>query len=182
MNAVRFSVLSLALLIVTAPVRADFTAVMAASKDNAMFENVPNNSGGGTAGIFSGTNNTPSKRRGLISFNIAGNVPAGSTITGVELSMYLANAPNTNNQTIGLHKMLFNWGENTDGTNSPAISGAGNGVAAFPGDATWNENFFGTSTWVSLGSSTGPAQQMPIAPRQVARQLWEARSTINING
>lgn len=156
MNAFRFSVLSLALLFVTAPVRADFTAVMGALKDNTMFENMPNNSGGGAAGIFSGNNNTPSKRRGLIAFNIAANVPAGAAITGVELSMYLANAPNTNNQTIGLHKMLFNWGENTADTSSPAISGAGNGVAALSGDATWNENFFGTSTWTSLGTTTGP--------------------------
>ena len=117
---------------------------------------MPNNSGGGAAGIFSGTNNTPSKRRGLIAFNIAANVPAGSTITGVELSMYLANAPNTNNQTIELHRMLFDWGENTADTSSPAINGAGNGVAALAGDATWNENFFGTSTWTSLGTTTVP--------------------------
>jgi hypothetical protein len=156
MNAVKFSVLSLALMFVAAPVRADFTAVMGALKDNTIFENVPNNSGGGAAGIFSGTNNTPSKRRGLIAFNIAGSVPAGATITGVELSMYLANAPNTNNQTIELHRMLFNWGENTADASSPAINGAGNGVAALFGDATWNENFFGTSTWTSLGTTTAP--------------------------
>jgi hypothetical protein len=121
-----------------------------------MLENVPNNSGGGAAGIFSGTNNTPSKRCGLIAFNIAGSVPTGATITGVELSMYLANAPNTNNQTIELHRMLFNWGENTADTSSPAINGAGNSVAALSGDATWNENFFGTSTWTSLGTTTAP--------------------------
>jgi hypothetical protein len=130
--------------------------VLGASKDNTIFRNVPNNSGGGAAGIFSGNNNTPSTRRGLIAFNIAGGVPAGSVITGVQLSMYLANAPNTNNQTIGLHRMLFDWGENTNDTSSPAVSGAGNGVAALAGDATWNENFFGTSTWVSLGTTTAP--------------------------
>ena len=156
MNAARFFAVGLALSLLTVPVRADFTAVMGALKDNTIFENVPNNSGGGAAGIFSGNNNTPAKRRGLIAFDVAANVPAGATITGVELSMYLANAPNTNNQTIGLHKMLFNWGENTADTSSPAVSGAGNGVPALAGDATWNENFFGTSTWASLGTTTGP--------------------------
>jgi hypothetical protein len=158
MNPFRITALGLALSLFLVPslVRADFTTVMGASKDNTMFENVPNNSGGGTAGIFSGTNNTPSKRRGLIAFNIAGSVPAGATITGVELSMYLANAPNTNNQTIELHRMLFNWGENSADTSSPAINGAGNGVAALSGDATWNENFFGASTWTSLGTTTAP--------------------------
>jgi hypothetical protein len=123
------------------------------TKDNTIFENVPNNSGGGAAGIFSGNNNTPSKRRGLIAFDVAGSVPAGSVIIGVELSMYLANAPNTNNQTIGLHRMLLNWSENSADTSSPAIAGAGNGVAALAGDATWNENFFGTSTWPTAGAT-----------------------------
>jgi len=158
MNAFRCTSLSIALAFLLMPlaVRADFTAVIGASKDNTMFENVPNNSGGGAAGIFSGTNNMPSKRRGLIAFNIAGSVPAGATITGVELSMYLANAPNTNNQTIELHRMMFNWGENTADTSSPAINGVGNGVAALSGDVTWNENFFGTSAWTSLGTTTAP--------------------------
>jgi hypothetical protein len=128
-------------------------AVIGASKDNTIFENVPNNSGGGAAGIFSGNNNTPSKRRGLIAFNIAASVPADSTITGVELSMYLANAPNTNNQTIGLHRLSLDWGENTADTSSPAVSGAGNGVAALAGDATWNQNFFGTSSWPTAGAT-----------------------------
>ena len=88
MNVFKFSAIGLTLCLLIAPSsRADFTAAIGASKDNTMFENVPNNSGGGAAGIFSGTNNTPSKRRGLIAFNIAGSVPAGATITGVELSM-----------------------------------------------------------------------------------------------
>jgi hypothetical protein len=123
------------------------------SKDNTIFENVPNNSGGGAAGVFSGTNNIPSRRRGLIAFDIASSVPAGSTITGVELSMYLANAPNTNNQTIGLHRLSLNWGENPSDTSSPAVSGAGNGVPAAANDATWNENFFGTSAWPAAGAT-----------------------------
>jgi len=158
MNDFRFTSLSLALCLFFAPsvIRAASPAIIGASKDNTMFENVANNSGGGAAGIFSGTNNTPAKRRGLIAFDIAANVPAGAAITGVELSMYLANAPITNSQTIELHPMLFNWGENTSDTGSPAINGAGNGVAALAGDATWNENFFGTSTWTSLGTTTLP--------------------------
>jgi hypothetical protein len=129
------------------------TVTILPSKDNTIFENVPNNSGGGAAGIFSGTNNAPSRRRGLIAFDIASSVPAGSTITGVELSMYLANAPNTNNQTVGLHRLSIDWGENTSDTSSPAISGAGNGVPAAANDATWNENFFGVSTWPAAGAT-----------------------------
>ena len=155
MNAFRFALLGFALGVQqTLPAaRADFTAVLGASKDNTIFDNVPNNSGGGAAGLFSGTNNSTQKRRGLIALNISGSVPAGSTITGVELSMYLANAPNTNNQTIGLHRLSVDWGENTADTSSPAVTGAGNGVTALPNDATWNENFFGSSSWPTAGAT-----------------------------
>jgi hypothetical protein len=67
--------------------------------------------------------------------------------------MYLANAPNTNNQTIGLHRLLLDWGENTADTSSSAVAGGGNGVAALAGDATWNENFFGSSSWPTAGAT-----------------------------
>jgi hypothetical protein len=161
MNGLRVFLLTVAM--VLTPMAAwSATTTFGALKDNTIFENMPNNSGGGTAGIFSGANNLPSKRRGFIAFDILksdtnpGGVPAGSIITGAELSMYLANAPNPNSQTIGLHRMLFDWGENINDTSSPAVGGAGNGVAAAAGDATWNESFFGTTTWSSLGGSIGP--------------------------
>src|SRR6476646_9168593 len=109
MSGSKWIVSCLAVLL-TAPSVEASTVSIVASKDNTMFENFPNNSAGGAAGIFSGDNNVPSKRRGLIAFDIAASVPAGSTITGVELSMYLANAPNTNNQTIGLHRLSLDWG------------------------------------------------------------------------
>jgi hypothetical protein len=153
MNVNRLLAFIFLLSLVANPAWADNTATLGASKDNTMFENVPNNSGGGAAGIFVGTNNTPSKRRGLLEFDIAAGLPAGVTITGVELSMYLANAPNQNNQTIGLHRLNLDWGENPNDTSSPAVNGAGNGVAALPGDATWNANFFGSSTWPTPGAA-----------------------------
>ena len=155
MKALRYALLSLALSALQTPTttRAEFTKVLGASKDNTIFDNVPNNSGGGSAGIFSGTNNSAQKRRGLISFDIVGSVPAASTITGVELSLYLANAPNMNSQTLGLHRLSLDWGENTADNSSPLISGAGNGVAALAGDATWNETFFGSSPWPIAGGT-----------------------------
>jgi len=155
MNAFRFAfcIAALSWFLVSSSTNADTSVLIEASKDNTMFESPPNNSGGGAAGIFVGNNNTPSKRRGLLAFDIASYVPAGSTITGVELSMYLAQAPNTNNQTIGLHRLSLDWGENITDTSSPAVSGAGNGVPAAPGDATWNANFFGTSSWPTPGAT-----------------------------
>src|SRR4051812_18158281 len=153
MKVIRVIVLFLAVLSAVPKAEAA-TVSIAASKDNTMFENFPNNSAGGAAGIFSGTNTVPSKRRGLIAFDIAANVPAGATITGVELSMYLANAPNTNNQTIGLHRLrLLDWGEGTAGAGNPAVGGTGNGFASTGNDATWNDRFAGTSSWPTPGAT-----------------------------
>src|SRR3954452_9600176 len=110
MSYIRLIVLFLTVLITTPGLDASSVSILA-SKDNTIFENFPNNSAGGAAGIFSGANTVPSKRRGLIAFDIAANVPAGAAITRVELSIYFAEAPNTNNQTIGLHGLSVGWGE-----------------------------------------------------------------------
>jgi hypothetical protein len=152
MNAARRALSILALLLLpTAGWPA--TAAISASRDNTIFEDRPANSAGGVAGIFSGTNNVPSKRRGLIAFDIAANVPAGSTIIGVEMSMYLANQPNTNYQTIGLHRLNLDWGEGTAGAGNAAVNGTGNGFASTGNDATWNDRFAGTSSWPTPGAS-----------------------------
>ena len=67
------------------------STTIGAGKDNSIYQSAVNNSAGGAAGIFSGTNGNGSPRRGLLAFDIAANVPAGATITGAQLSMYLGN-------------------------------------------------------------------------------------------
>src|SRR5262245_18019913 len=54
-----------------------------ASRDTTIFQNNVNNSSGGGNGLLAGTNGTGSPRRGLVGFNIAGAVPAGSTTQSV---------------------------------------------------------------------------------------------------
>src|SRR5262249_40093077 len=56
-----------------------------ASKDVTIFQNNVDNSSGGGNGLFAGTNGTSSPRRALLAFDIAGNVPAGAVIQGVQL-------------------------------------------------------------------------------------------------
>jgi hypothetical protein len=127
-------------------------ATIPASRDNSIFENAPNNSGGGMAGVFAGTNSTASKRRGLIAFDVAASIPAGSTITGADLRLYLALSPNTNSQTIGLHRLSVDWGEGTAGSSTPTVGGLGNGAPAAVGDATWNARYFGSNLWSNPGA------------------------------
>lgn len=154
MSFLRFTALTLTVSLILPTIVAEAaTKTIVASKDNTIFQNNVNNSAGGAAGIFSGSNGGGSPRRGLIAFDIAGNVPAGSLITGAQLTMYLGNAPNSNPQTIGLHRLSVDWGEGTAGSSTPGIGGGGNGFAAGAGDATWSTPTFGSGAWTNPGAT-----------------------------
>jgi hypothetical protein len=87
-------------------------------------------------------------RRGLIAFDVAAAIPAGSQITSVQLTLSLS-------QTISgpipiqLHRALQDWGEGA--SDAPGTEGAGD--AAEPGDATWVYRFFNTANWSTPGGS-----------------------------
>ena len=87
-------------------------------------------------------------RRGLIAFDVAGEIPAGSTILSASLTL---NMSRTNlaagPRTVSLHRVLADWGE---GTSDP-FGGEGGGAASTPGDATWIHRFFNFSFWVGSG-------------------------------
>jgi hypothetical protein len=128
------------------------TATVRASKDNSIFENSPDNSAGGSAGIFAGTTAFGSPRRGLIAFDVAADLPPGVAITAVELTLYLGMSAG-GTQTVGLHRLTNDWGEGTAGNTLPTIRNAGGGFPALTGDATWNANFLGTSLWSNPGAT-----------------------------
>jgi hypothetical protein len=133
------------------------TATIGSSRDNTTYQSAANNSAGGAAGIFIGSNGQGSPRRGLIDFDITGAVPAGATITAANLRMVLGLAANNANVTIGLHRMNADWGEGTAGSTSIPVSGGGSGFAAGPGDATWNARLHSATmpTLWSLPGATG---------------------------
>lgn len=139
------------------------------SKDNTLIQdpNLPGVTSDGITGQLSngqgdifvgrtaqdGTGSVPaviSIRRGLIEFDIADNVPAGATITGVSLTMNdvmgLNGAP-----TLGLHLLTSNWGEGASFFNG------GVGAPAQNNDATWLYTFYNASnpsaspTWTTPG-------------------------------
>jgi hypothetical protein len=129
------------------------TATITALKDNAIFQSNSNNSAGGSPAIHVGSNGQGFAHRGLVAFDIAASVPAGSAITGVELRLYLGNAPNTTSRTIGLHNLSKDWGEGTAGNSTLGMSGTGAGFSASPGDATWSHAMLASVAWANLGAS-----------------------------
>ena len=128
------------------------TISLGASRDATIYENTPDNSNGAGFTMFAGDNGMDSPRRSLLDFDVAGNVPAGSTIDSVQLSLVLQGVAgvDTTPRTISLHPLLTNWGEGTSGMGLGG-GGTGQGFPAKQGDATWSQNFFGVSAWTNSG-------------------------------
>src|SRR6266550_4022525 len=119
-------------------------------KDNTLYEYVPADGDRSNAlgdYFFAGETAMGEIRRGVLAFDIAGNIPAGSTITGVSLSMNMSRTPSDTNRTVELHVLLADWGEGT----SHAPGEEGDGAPATPNDATWRHRFFDTIFWTTQG-------------------------------
>jgi hypothetical protein len=131
------------------------------SKDNTLYQYDP--ADGDTSNalgfhLFAGKTAMGELRRGVLAFNIAGSIPAGSTITGATLSMNMSRTPISVAYPVELYKLLADWGEGT----SQASGEEGDGAPATPNDATWRHRFFDTIFWAAQGgdfSATVSASQ-----------------------
>jgi hypothetical protein len=130
-------------------------------KDNTLYEFVPADGDRSNAlglHFFTGETAMGELRRGVLAFDIAGNIPAGAAITGVTLSLNMSMTPSGTPRTTELHKLLADWGEGT----SQASGGEGEGAPATTNDATWRHRFFDTIFWTTEGgdfSATASASQ-----------------------
>src|SRR4030095_15911669 len=79
------------------------TAVLNPSKDNTLYEYVAadgDRSNGAGAPFFGGKTDQGRLRRGVLAFNVAGSIPAGSTITGVTLGLNMSRTNLNTSRTI----------------------------------------------------------------------------------
>jgi hypothetical protein len=134
---------------ISAPTARADQVVLAPAKDSSLFSYDGDRSNGIGEYLFSGrTDSTFGLRRALIAFDIAGNVPAGSTIDGVSLQLHCSmSAPGSGPRTHVLRRVLSDWGE----AGSDAGDPGGFGASAMPGDATWTHRFWNTTPWTTLG-------------------------------
>jgi spore coat protein A len=117
-----------------------------ASHDNTIFSEDGGLSNGAGAHFFAGNTKDGFLRRGLLRFDIAGSLPAGSAITDVSLTLYMSRT-RTQDQTVFLHAVDADWGEGS----SDAGGEEGTGAPATPGDATWTDRFYPGTTWATAG-------------------------------
>ena len=153
--------------VAAAMARADVVTIGAA-KDNTIFQSNVNNSLGAGQAIFAGNSGQSSPRRGLIDFDIAGSIPAGSTIHSVQMTLYLNSVAggSTSSPTVHLYRLSNDWGEGTAGSAVNGALGVGQGFAAGVGDATWNARHFSATTptlWNTPGGDFAAADSAAMA-------------------
>lgn len=125
------------------------TVDIAALRDVTLYEDAGGAlaNGAGTF-FFAGQNEGDLTRRAIVAFDIAGNLPATSTILEATLTLNNSDAGDTAGaQTIDLLRAAKNWGEGTSNAGNPGADG----TAATTNDATWIHTFFDTQTWDTPG-------------------------------
>ena len=131
------------------------------NKDNTLYEYDPVDGDRSNAlgfHFFAGETGMNELRRGVLAFDIAGNIPPFAVITAASLSLNMSKTPTNTAYLMELRKLLASWGEGT----SIAPGEEGTGAPATPNDATWRHRFFDTIFWTNEGgdfSATVSASQ-----------------------
>ena len=144
-------------------------------KDNTLYESeLGGLSNGQGIYFFTGMTLIGEIRRGLLAFDVAGSVPAGSTVTGATLelhmSMTIAGA-----EPVALHRVLQDWGE--AGSNAPGEEGAGGGSTV--GDATWIHAFLPEPLWNAPGGDFEPSASASQDVGNVGDYTWSSPALVS---
>ena len=143
-------------------VRADILDNIPSTGDDTLFQGGTSNSLG-DPGIFVGTDSNGSFKYGLMAFNVSA-IPADATITGVTLDLYIGqvagsgggNVVNSGSpRTISLYDESQAWGASANASGATAFGGHGQGSAANPGDATWNDASYNSNSSLAVAWSSG---------------------------
>ncbi|MBL8857151.1 MAG: DNRLRE domain-containing protein [Planctomycetes bacterium] len=144
-----------------------------AAKDNTLYAESQTFSNGAGTSFFAGNNGIGFQMRGLLQFDLAGNIPTGSTINSVQLVLNMT-MTNSGAQTISLHRVLADWGE---GTSIGGGGGGGAGAAATPGDATWLSSFHPSIPWTTPGGDFSATASTSTTVDQLGVYTWPSSTS-----
>jgi spore coat protein A len=147
------------------------------SKDNTLYEYDPADGDRSNAlgnHFFAGETAMAELRRGVLAFDIAGSIPAGSTITSVSLSMNMSRTPLDTDRTVELHKLLADWGEGT----SLAPGEEGDGAPATTNDATWRHRFYDTIFWTAQGGDFSGTVSASQSVGAIGEYTWNSSQMV----
>ncbi len=130
-------------------------------QDNTVAEgDLPDNSSGACDSIFAGNTDNSFARRALMRFDVGAQIPPGSIINSVTLTLSITRGGNNANSTMELHPINAAWVEGTEGC---GVRGGGQGEPS-TGGVTWN---------TQPGTSVRPAA----ARRSAAPTPWCGTAT-----
>jgi spore coat protein A len=139
------------------------TVQLQPTRDNTLYEPIAqegfaDRSSGAGQTMFTGTvkdadadpgpGTRPAVRRAVLAFDIAGSIPAGATITNVQLTLYADKVKQNTAFSVNLHRLVADWGEGTSNTGN---SQQGRGEAPTANDATWHHTFYPDLFWSNPG-------------------------------
>lgn len=138
-------------------------------KDATLYEDATGAlSNGAGQGMFAGTKGTGHSVRAVVAFDVAGKVPAGMTLTAVKLRLNLSAASMNSAKTLGLHRVLTDWGEGS----TVASGGGGGGGPAAAGGATWLHRFFSDKLWTRPGGDFEASSSASIDVEGIRAYEW----------
>ncbi|MEO0481539.1 MAG: DNRLRE domain-containing protein, partial [Planctomycetota bacterium] len=130
------------------------SVTIAPDRDNSLYESFGGElSNGAGSRIFAGQTVGGLNRRAILSFDIAGSVPAGAVITGVTFEATEVMNQFGGSALYSLHAVSQDWGEGV----AVASGGQGGGQAPGTGDVTWDSAMFGSVSWTTSGGDFNPA-------------------------
>jgi hypothetical protein len=122
--------------------------------------------------MFAGLTQQGSIRRALVEFDVS-SIPAGSTVTGVTLTLYMAQTTGGASD-VSVSRVLASWGE---GTSNSGSSG-GSGAPSTLGDATWIHRFFDTTMWANPGGDFDAAASSVKSVAGVGSYSWASAGLV----
>jgi hypothetical protein len=147
--------------------------VLTPSKDNTLYATADGSfSNGRGVHLFAGATVSGVLRRALLAFDVTSQIPPGSTVTRVVLTVHVFKSI-SGTQSMKLHRVTTDWGE---GTSNAGVFRDGIGTSSTNGDATWVHTFFPNQRWTAAG---GDFEATEDATATGANDLtWESAAMI----
>lgn len=125
------------------------TVALTPAADTTIFEENGDSADAKGPGLYTGRNTLTFIRRAFVRFDVAGAIPAGSTIVSARLDMVVTSSKG-NPVDVSLLRVTAAWGEGTSNAGLPG----GSGTQATPGDATWTKRVWPSTDWTAAGGAT----------------------------
>lgn len=143
-------------------------------RDNTLFEDTEGDTSNGSGpAVFAGENSQGRIRRAVLAFDIAGTLPAGTSVDSVRLRLHVSNVSDPSPRVMRLHRLAAGWGE---GASSAA---GGSGAPAAPGDATWLHRFYPDMPWSAPGGDFDPSPSASLTVGGLGDYEWTGKSLVN---